>query len=37
MKRCVSREAIIVIFEGTVEPSLLYGPGVWVIYVHERK
>ena len=36
-KRHVSREAKVGMYEGIVEPSLLYGCEAWVMNVHERK
>ena len=36
-KRHVSREAKVGMYEGIVEPSLLYGCEAWVMNVHERR
>ena len=36
-KRHISREAKVGMYEGIIEPSLLYGCEVWSLKVHERK
>ena len=36
-KRHISREAKVRMYEGIIEPSLLYGCEVWTLKVRERK
>ena len=36
-KRHISREAKVGMYEGIIEPSLLYGYEAWTLKLHERK
>ena len=36
-KRHISREAKVGMYEGIIEPSLLYGSEAWTLKLHERK